>query len=84
MGVSEGTSMSCTNEPGHRRRVRVTYWLGTMRCEAFATTYRGAMRIALRNSNAYGQRFYDDDGQRLYDDGHGLAYEDRDGYYMLG
>lgn len=43
--------------------------------EATATTYRGAMRIASRNQNAYGPRFYNERGKELHDDGNGLATE---------
>ena len=57
-------------------KIRITYWSGTTQCEATATTYRGALRIASRNRNAYGPSFYDQDGQRLHDDGSGLAYEE--------
>jgi hypothetical protein len=60
-------------------KVRVTYWRGTTECEGVATSYRGAMRIASRNQNAWEPRFYDaETGERLYDDGQGLANPDRD------
>lgn len=42
----------------------------------YATTYRGAMRIASRNQNKMGPWFYDDEGKPLHDDGNGLAYGD--------
>jgi len=55
--------------------IRVTYWRGTRQCEGRATTYRGAMRIAARNQNAYGPQFYAADGEKLLDDGNGLMRE---------
>ncbi len=55
--------------------IRVTYWRGTTQCEGKATTYRGAMRIASRNRNAYGPCFYAADGEKLLDDGNGLMRE---------
>lgn len=59
-------------------KITVQYWRGTMRCEGTATTYKGAMRIASRNQNAYGPSFYDDKGVQLHDMGYGLAYEEPD------
>ncbi len=55
--------------------VTVNYWRGTMRLTGTANTYRGAMRIASRNENSFGPRFYEGD-RELIDDGHGLAYLD--------
>jgi hypothetical protein len=46
--------------------------------EGVATTYRGALRIASRNQNAYPARFYDEAGKELHDTGYGLAYEESD------
>lgn len=57
-------------------KITVRYWRGTSRCEGTATTYKGALRIASRNQNAFQPRFYDEDGKELYDNGFGLAYED--------
>ena len=59
--------------------VTVEYWRGTTRLEGKATTYRGAIRIAGRNQNAFPPRFYDQDGRELYDTGYGLAYPEPDG-----
>ena len=56
-------------------QIRVQYWRGTRECEGTASTYRGAMRIAARNSNAFDPTFWDGD-RKLIDDGHGLAYEE--------
>ena len=64
--------------------ITVTYWRGTLRCKGTATTYRGAKRIASRNSNAWGPNFYDEAGEKLYDDGHGLAYDETDEDTRLG
>ncbi len=59
--------------------IRVEYWIGTTRFTGKAKTYRGAMRIASRNSNAYDPKFYDDKtGQELADDGSGLSYLERE------
>ncbi len=57
-------------------KVTVRYWRGTTQHSGIATTYRGAMRLADRNQNAYDPHFYDDQGKELYDDGHGLRYPD--------
>ena len=57
-------------------KVIVKYWRGTTRHEGTAKTYKGAMRIASRNQNAYPPRFYDASGRELYDTGYGLAYAD--------
>jgi hypothetical protein len=57
-------------------KITVHYWRGTQGCRATATTYRGALRIAARNQNAYDPAFYDPSGRTLIDDGHGLAYQD--------
>lgn len=56
--------------------ITVKYWRGTTQLEAKARTYRGAMKIAARNQNAYGPRYYDDAGVELHDDGNGLCYPD--------
>lgn len=56
-------------------KIRVVYFLGTLQREGFATTYRGAMRVASRNQNAWSPRFYADDGEKLLDDGNGLMRE---------
>ena len=62
-----------------RKIIRVSYWRGTMRCEGFASTYRGARRIANRNSNAYPPLFFEAaTGDKLYDIGRGLIKEDAD------
>jgi hypothetical protein len=58
--------------------VTVKYWRGTTKLEGVATTYRGALRIASRNQNAYPARFYDEAGKELHDTGYGLAYEESD------
>lgn len=58
-------------------KITVKYWRGTRELTGTATTYRGAMRIARRNQNAYPPRFYDPAGKQLFDVGHGLAYEDQ-------
>ena len=55
-------------------KITVRYWRGTTQYVGTATTYRGALRIASRNQNAYSPRYYDDKGTALYDDGNGLAY----------
>jgi hypothetical protein len=57
-------------------KIQVRYWRGTQRFIGVATTYRGAMRIASRNQNAYLPTFWAADGRKLMDDGQGLAYED--------
>lgn len=57
-------------------KVTVKYWLGTTRMEGTAMTYRGAMRIASRNENAFPARFYDEEGRELAETGYGLAYID--------
>lgn len=56
-------------------KITVAYWRGTRQCTGTATTYRGAMRIASRNQNAYPPTYYAGDRQ-LIDDGIGLAYQD--------
>lgn len=53
----------------------VKYWRGTSRCEGKARTYRGAMRIAGRNQNAYGPSFWTPAGEELHDDGNCLVSE---------
>ena len=58
--------------------VTVKYWRGTTKCEGKATTYRGALRIAYRNQNAFPARYYDEQGVELHDTGYGLAYEQPD------
>lgn len=58
--------------------VTVKYWIGTTQYDGKATTYRGAMRLAAKNCNAYGPTYYDENGVQLFDDGQGLAYEDED------
>ena len=51
-------------------RIEVTYWRDTTRLTATATTYRGAMRIASRNRNAYPPTFRNaDTGETLIDFG---------------
>lgn len=59
-------------------KITVKYWVGTAQYEGTAKTYKGALRIASRNQNAYGPRFYDDAGAELHDTGFGLAYEEPD------
>ncbi len=60
-------------------KVIVRYWLGTLKAEGVAHSYRGAMRIADRNQNAFPPTFWDAmTGEQLHDDGHGLANPDRD------
>lgn len=59
-------------------KITIKYWAGTQQVEGTATTYRGAVRIASRNRNAYGPSYYDEAGERLHDDGNGLAYEETD------
>lgn len=54
-------------------KVTVHYWRGTTQLTGTATTYRGAMRIASRNQNAFPPTFSDEDGRELYDTGYGLA-----------
>jgi hypothetical protein len=39
-----------------------------------AKTYRGAMRVASNNQNAYPPRYFDENGVELHNDGYGLAY----------
>lgn len=56
-------------------KVVVRYWVGTTQHEGTATTYAGAMRLAIRNQNARGPTFWES-GRKLADDGNGLAYED--------
>lgn len=56
--------------------VTVKYWRGTLQLTGKSTSYRGAMRIAIKNQNAYSPRFYDAQGRELHDDGNGLAYID--------
>jgi len=56
-------------------KIIVKYWRGTMRCEGKATSYRGAMRIAGRNQNAYGPTFWAESGEQLHDDGNCLVAE---------
>lgn len=56
-------------------KIKVVYWRGTTLCEGFATTYRGARRIASRNQNKYAPAYYHGD-RKLIDDGTGLAYQD--------
>ncbi len=58
-------------------KITVKYWIGPTQYQGTATTYRGAMRIASRNQNAYPPKFYDEEGKKLYDTGFGLAYEDQ-------
>lgn len=55
--------------------VRVNYWRGTMRLTGTARTYRGAMRIAGRNRNAYGPTFFTPAGEKLCDVGGALVTE---------
>lgn len=61
--------------PSKRIVIRVEYWRGTLQLTGKARTYRGAMRIAARNQNAWSPRFYAENRQ-LFDDGNGLAYAD--------
>jgi hypothetical protein len=56
-------------------RVRVEYWCGTTQMTGTAMTYRGAMRLAAKNRNAYSPKFYDGN-RELLDDGSGLVYAD--------
>lgn len=56
-------------------KIKVVYWVGTTQYKGEATTYRGALRIASRNRNAFPARFYDEHGAELYDVGCGLSYE---------
>ena len=58
-----------------RVTVTVRYWRGTTQLTGMATTYRGAMRLAAKNQNAYSPTFYHGD-RKLIDDGQGLAYAD--------
>ena len=58
-------------------KVKVTYWRGTTQYTGYATTYRGAKRIASRTQNAYGPRYEDADGKELMDDGNGLIYTEQ-------
>lgn len=60
-------------------KIVVKYWHGTLECQGIATSYRGAMRIASRNQNAYQPRYYDPQGRELFDTGYGLAYEPQAG-----
>lgn len=53
-------------------KITVRYWIGTTQHEGTATTYRGAMRIADRNQNAYGPTFWGADGNQLGDNSYGL------------
>ena len=62
--------------------VTIRYWRGMTQLEGKATTYRGALRVAGRNQNASGPRFYDERGVQLYDDGNGLRYEDSEEYVV--
>ena len=59
-------------------QMTVKYWRGTTRLEGKATTYRGALRLASHNQNAYPPRYYDNRGVELHDTGYGLAYEEPD------
>lgn len=56
-------------------KIIVKYWRGTMQLQGTATSYRGAMRIASRNQNAYGPSFWTEDGEQLHDDGNCLVSE---------
>lgn len=56
-------------------KIIVRYWRGTMRLEGKAKTYRGAMRIASRNQNAWPPTFWTPEGIRLHDDGTCLVEE---------
>lgn len=58
--------------------ITVRYWRGTQQCEAKARSYRGAMRIAARNQNAYGPTYWDPDGRQLHDLGCALVYYPED------
>ena len=58
--------------------VIVRYWRGTTQMVGKARTYRGAMRIADLNQNAWPPRFYDAKGRQLHDTGYGLAYDEPD------
>ena len=64
--------------------VIITYWVGTQQLTGRAKSYRGAMRIASRNQNAFGPYFHDEDGVELHDDGQGLAYEETDEDRRMG
>ena len=48
-------------------RVRVEYWCGTTQMTGTAMTYRGAMRLAAKNRNAYSPKFYDGNRELLDD-----------------
>lgn len=56
--------------------ITVKYWRGTMQLTGKAKTYRGAMKLASKNQNAYSPQFYDSTGRELLDDGNGLCYKD--------
>lgn len=56
-------------------KIIVRYWQGTTQVEATATTYKGAMRIASRNQNAYPPTFWTPSGEQLYDNGFCLCRE---------
>ena len=58
--------------------VTVKYWRGTTQHEGKAKTYRGAMRLASKNQNAFPATFFDADDNKLYDTGYGLAYPEPD------
>lgn len=64
-----------TKTKSSKAKIIVKYWRGTVRFEGKATTYRGAMRIASQNQNAYGPTFWTEGGEQLFDDGNGLATE---------
>lgn len=53
--------------------VRVFFWIGNTQYERIARTYKGAIRIANRNNNAYDAKFYSKDGIELFDTGNNLV-----------
>lgn len=55
-------------------KIVVNYWIGTTQYTGKATTYRGAMRIASRNQNAYPPTYWYGN-QQLWDNGYGLCDE---------
>lgn len=55
--------------------VIVKYWRGTTQYEGKAKTYKGAMRIASRNQNAYSPTFWTPEGEELIDIGGALVEE---------
>ena len=56
-------------------KIVVKYWRGTTQLTGTATSYRGAMRIASRNQNAYCPTFWTEDREQLHDLGDVLVTE---------